>query len=353
MVFRLFCTVIGILVSSSCLAQGAEWHPRATLSCDTYVSEAKLHKFFAGNKASTEGLLKRDDQFLSLLLQISALQDRTYNELAEFTNRADLKPTQTSSLRTTAIGLLLYCPKFPNKLLRDIDPMDVVRHPLGDIETQAQLIDAAAWYRAAITTCSDNSQCSTIANSYRQHASDCILNSTKSACDAVPKDTSDWTQMKSGSNQITTSDPALNKWVADSLTWCGTNAACKNIVKSYQAHTIACSQGSQQACADHDRDLRDWDAMNASGGGVQASGDARMQCLQLALNQTMAYCKENNCPSGEMPEIARLTQQAKCGYSAIEPSTSYVPPAPQFPTMSDCSYTPRVGGGFNSTCTQY
>lgn len=353
MLFRLFCTGIGFLVSSSCLAQVAEWYPQASLSCSAYVSETKLHQFFADNKASTEGLLKRDDQLLSLLLQISALQDRTYNELAEFTSRADLKPTQTSTLKTTAIGLLLYCPKFPNKLLRDIDPMDVVRHPLGDIETQAQLIDAAAWYKAAIAICRKNSQCSNIANSYRQHASDCILKSTKAACDAVPKDSSDWMQMKSGSNKITASDPALNKWVADSLIWCGANSACTNIVKSYQVHTIDCSHGSQQACVDHDRDLRDWDAMYASGAGVQASGDARMQCLQLALNKTMAYCKEKNCPSEDVPEIARVAQQAQCGYSAIEPRRSYIPPAPQFPTMSDCSYTPRVGGGFNSTCTQY
>ena len=344
---------LGVFIQGVCFAQASDGGQNTGVTCDSFQA---MHLPFSKSKDAVSQEIKRDDRLLKLILKIGVLEESADKDLAEFTNSADFNLASQKSLAANAVSLSLYCTTHKAAILRDIDPLDVVRHPMefmGEGAWKAQLMDASAWYKDAIATCGKSSQCSAIANNYREHTSACLLHGgNQAACDAVKQDASDWAQMKSSSNQITSNDPALNKWVAESLVWCGSNTSCSTIVKSYQAHTIACSQGNQQACVDHDRDLKDWDSITLAGAG-QSSGDAKMQCLQQVMNKVMAYCNQGNCPEADRLQVVRSAQQAECGFSAIEPSKPYVAPTPQFPSMSDCSYSPRSGGGFNSTCTQY
>ncbi|WP_144264528.1 hypothetical protein [Polaromonas sp. C04] len=338
LVFVCFCFVF----SGTCLAGEKAWYPKATDSCASFNAERGT-------------ALWRDSRILNLKSGIEATLSKVASDVAAFEGVAPAKDDKRVDDVTATILLSAYCDNHGSMKLGDVNPSEVVMGATGDLNNPANESNMAIiyWYQNNIGLCGSDVECLRIASSYKAHARLCNTGNHHQACTDLKRDRKKWDLRKSVLS-VSSNDSALNQWVTQSLAWCGTNADCTTIVKSYQAHAISCAAGSKQACIDKDRDLKDWTAIgaNSPSNPQTASKGSMMQCLQDALKKAVENCRQQNCPNEVIPQVVRVAQQAQCGYSAIEAEKPIYPVRPQLPAISNCTSTPMVGGGFTTDCTQ-
>lgn len=156
----------------------------------------------------------------------------------------------------------------------------------------------------------------------------------------------------SSNNYSETDYQAAVTWYNSTIKSCGSDTECKMIATSYRNHVESCYKGDQQACADIERDRKDW---SSRGNATTTLKDPMTQCLQDTLSKVVGNCRQTNCPKDSLLDTIRYAQQAQCGYSAIEPirPQTIQPVQPSNPTTSDCISRPRPGGGFTTECIQY
>jgi hypothetical protein len=131
---------------------------------------------------------------------------------------------------------------------------------------------------------------------------------------------------------------ALDDWYRKAFENCGSDEDCKRIMKTAYENRVACARGTK-ACSDQDSDSIAIERWNAQKRSQTSSSSTLMGCLQDTADRVVANCKQRaaaknvpvevECPDGM--GIIRVAQQARCGYSAIEPDRPITLESPRLP----------------------